>query len=277
MKKSSAWIMLVPGLVILLVCLAIPLLRVLAPRIFSEGYPFQSYVEFFKDEYYLHILLRPVKIAVITTAVCMVGGIPTAYFISRCDKKWRGLLLAASIFPMMTNSVIRSFAWINILGSNGIINKFLLVLGLADKPMKLLYTDFAIIIGSIYLFLPLMIVTVTGVMENIDDDMMEAAQSLGAARMEAFMKVIFPMSLPGIIVGGILVFTGTLTAYTTPQLLGGNSNMVMATLIYQRAMSVSDWTGASVIAFIMIIVTLAVIKGFNALAARLDRRGENYA
>ena len=146
-----------------------------------------------------------------------------------------------------------------------------------DKPAKLLYTDFAIIIGSIYLFLPLMIVTVTGVMENIDDDMMEAAQSLGAARMEAFMKVIFPMSLPGIIVGGILVFTGTLTAYTTPQLLGGNSNMVMATLIYQRAMSVGDWTGASVIAFIMIIVTLGVIKGFNALALRLDRRGGNYA
>ena len=277
MKKSSAWIMLVPGLVILLVCLAIPLLRVLAPSIFSEGYPFQSYVEFFKDEYYLKIFLRTVKIAVITTAVCMVGGIPTAYFISRCDKKWRGLLLAASIFPMMTNSVIRSFAWINILGSNGIINKLLAALGFIDKPMKLLYTDFAIIIGSIYLFLPLMIVTVTGVMENIDDEMMEAAQSLGAARMEAFMKVIFPMSLPGIIVGGILVFTGTLTAYTTPQLLGGNSNMVMATLIYQRAMSVSDWTGASVIAFIMIIVTLAVIKGFNALAARLDRRGENYA
>ncbi len=277
MKKSSAWIMLVPGLVILLVCLAIPLLRVLAPSIFDGEYPFSSYVGFFKDEYYLKIFLRTVKIAVITTAVCMVGGIPTAYFISRCDKKWRGLLLAASIFPMMTNSVIRSFAWINILGSNGIINKLLTALGFIDKPMKLLYTDFAIIIGSIYLFLPLMIVTVTGVMENIDDDMMEAAQSLGAARMEAFMKVIFPMSLPGIIVGGILVFTGTLTAYTTPQLLGGNSNMVMATLIYQRAMSVSDWTGASVIAFIMIIVTLAVIKGFNALAARLDRRGENYA
>lgn len=150
-------------------------------------------------------------------------------------------------------------------------------MGLIGKPMKLLYTDFSIIIGSVYLFLPLMIVTVAGVMENIDDDMMEAAQSLGASRTEAFMKVIFPMSLPGIIVGGILVFTGTLTAYTTPQLLGGNSNMVMATLIYQRAMSVSDWTGASVIALIMIVVTLVVIKGFNALAARLDRRGEDYA
>lgn len=274
MKKSSTWMMLAPGLIILLVCLAMPLLNVLVPTFTIGDYPFSAYVRFFQDEYYLKIFFRTVRIAVITTAVCMLGGIPTAYFISRCSKKWRGLLLAASIFPMMTNSVIRSFAWINILGSNGIVNKALMALHVVEKPMKLLYTDFAIIIGSVYLFLPLMIVTVTGVMENIDDDMMEAAQSLGANRLSAFMKVIFPMSLPGIIVGGILVFTGTLTAYTTPQLLGGNSNMVLATLIYQRAMSVGDWNGASVVALIMIIVTLVVIKGFNALAAKLDKRGE---
>ena len=273
MKKSSTWMMLAPGLIILLLCLGLPLISVLAPTFTAGQYPLSAYVEFFQDEYYRKILFRTLKIAVITTGICMAGGIPTAYFISRCDKKWRGLLLAASIFPMMTNSVIRSFAWINILGSNGIINRILLALNVADKPMKLLYTDFAIIIGSVYLFLPLMIVTVAGVMENIDDDMMEAALSLGAARMEAFMKVIFPMSLPGIIVGGILVFTGTLTAYTTPQLLGGNSNMVLATLIYQRAMSVGDWNGASAVALIMIVITLIVIRGFNALAARLDKRG----
>lgn len=273
MKKSSTWMMLAPGLIILLLCLGLPLISVLAPTFTAGQYPLSAYVEFFQDEYYRKILFRTLKIAVITTGICMAGGIPTAYFISRCDKKWRGLLLAASIFPMMTNSVIRSFAWINILGSNGIINRILLALNVADKPMKLLYTDFAIIIGSVYLFLPLMIVTVTGVMENIDDDMMEAAQSLGAGRFEAFMKVIFPMSLPGIIVGGILVFTGTLTAYTTPQLLVGNSNMVLATLIYQRAMSVGDWNGASAVALIMIVITLIVIRGFNALAARLDKRG----
>lgn len=277
MKKSSAFIMVVPGLVILTVCLFLPLLRVIVPTLGMGDYPLSSYAEFFQDEYYLTIFIRTVKVALITTAVCMVGGVPTAYFISRCGKKWRGILLAVSIFPMMTNSVIRSFAWINILGSNGIINKVLMAVGAVDKPMKLLYTEFAIIIGSVYLFLPLMIVTVTGVMENIGDDMMEAAQSLGANRLTAFMKVIFPMSLPGIIVGGILVFTGTLTAYTTPQLLGGNSNMVMATFIYQRAMSMGDWDGAAVISLIMIAVTLIVIKGFNALANRLDRRGGSNA
>lgn len=277
MKKSTAFIMVVPGLVILAVCLFLPLFRVLIPTLNSGSYPFSAYVEFFQDEYYLKIFLRTVKVAVVTTAACMVFGVPTAYFISRCNKKWRGILLSVSIFPMMTNSVIRSFAWINILGSNGIINKLLLAAGFADKPVKLLYTDFAIIIGSVYLFLPLMIVTVAGVMENIGDDMMEAALSLGADKLKAFMKVVFPMSLPGIIVGGILVFTGTLTAYTTPQLLGGNKNMVLSTFIYQRAMSVGDWDGAAVISLIMIIVTLVVIKGFNALAGRLDRRGGSHA
>ena len=139
MKKSSAWFMLTPGLVILFLFLAIPLLRVLFPSIFSGAYPFDAYVGFFQDEYYRKIFIRTVKIAVITTFVCMVGGIPTAYFISRCSKKWRGILLAASIFPMMTNSVIRSFAWINILGSNGIINKVLVGLGVVPKPLKLLF------------------------------------------------------------------------------------------------------------------------------------------
>ncbi|WP_313183952.1 ABC transporter permease [Lacrimispora sp.] len=277
MKKSSAFIMVVPGLVILAVCLFLPLLRVLIPSFHTGDYPFSAYVEFFQDEYYLKIFMRTVKVAFITTAVCMAAGVPTAYFISRCQKKWRGILLSVSIFPLMTNSVIRSFAWINILGSNGIINRFLMAAGLVEKPAKLLYTDFAIIIGSVYLFLPLMIVTVAGVMENIEDDMMEAALSLGADRFKAFMKVVFPISLPGIIVGGILVFTGTLTAYTTPQLLGGNKHMVLATFIYQRAMSVGDWNGAAVISLIMIATTLAVIKGLNALSARLDRRGGNHA
>ena len=153
MKKSSAFVMVVPGLVILVVCLFLPLLKVLVPTLFASEYPLSSYVDFFLDEYYLKIFARTVKVAVITTAACMAAGVPTAYFISRCSRKWRGILLAVSIFPMMTNSVIRSFAWINILGSNGIMNRFLMAAGFADKPVKLLYTDFAIIIGSVYLFL----------------------------------------------------------------------------------------------------------------------------
>lgn len=277
MKKSRALIMVIPGLVLILFGLFAPLVKVIIPTFFPQTISLANYIDFFKDSYYITIFIRTLKIAVLTTITCALLGVPIAYFISLTSKKWRGFLLAFSLFPLMTNSVVRSFAWINILGNNGIINQVLLATGIIDKPMQLLYTDFAIYIGSVYLFLPLMIVTVAGVMENIHISLMEAARSLGANPMKAFMKVIFPLSLPGIIVGSVLVFTGTLTAYTTPQLLGGNKKLVLSTLIYQRAMAVSDWNGAAVIAFIMIVVTILVIKGLNFIAKRMDKRGEEHA
>lgn len=177
------------------------------------------------------------------------------------------------LFPLLTNSVVRSFAWINILGTNGIVNQFLLNTGFISQPVKLLYTEFAIVIGSIYLFLPLMITTLVGILENIDTEMIEAAETLGANPIVAFIKVIWPLSIPGVIVGSILVFTGTFTAYTTPQLLGGNQNMMMSTFLYQQAMSLGNWQSAGVIALIMIVTTILVMNVFNAIANMVDRRG----
>lgn len=277
MKNRLYLLLLFTGLILLIIFLVIPLFNTLFPTVYDNGFSLSKYIDFLKDEYYLTILMRTLKISIISTVVCIILGTPTAYYISRCNKKWRSLLIAISIFPLLTNSVVRSFAWINILGKNGVINTLLMKIGLIKEPITLLYTEFSIIIGTIYLFLPLMIITVVGVMENIDNDMMEAAESLGANRITAFLKVVLPMSLPGIIVGGVLVFTGALTAYTTPQLLGGNKNLVLATFIYQKAMSVGDWTGASVIATIMIIITVLVIKILNGVAVKLDKRGEDYA
>ena len=274
MKKNSAYVLMVPGFVLLLLFLMLPLCSILWPTIFSNGLSLDQYISFFQDEYYLEIFYRTLKISLIATLVCTLFGVPTAYFISRCSTKWKGLLIAISIFPLLTNSVVRSFAWINILGKNGIINTVLMSLGVIEQPISMLYTEFAVLIGTIYLFLPIMIITLVGVMDNIDNDMMEAAESLGANRITAFMKVVLPMSVPGMITGAVLVFTGSLTAYTTPQLLGGNKALVLPTLIYQRAMALNDWTGASVIAAIMIVATLIVMKGLNFVAARIDKRGE---
>lgn len=274
MKKSIPYLFLMPGIVLLLLFLMMPLVSILWPTIFPDGFSLSSYLTFFQDEYYMEILLRTVRISVIATIVCVILGVPTAYFISRCSAKWKGILIAISIFPMLTNSVVRSFAWINILGKNGVINNILLSLGVIKEPIAMLYTEFSVLIGTIYLFLPIMIITLVGVMDNIDNDMMEAAESLGANRITAFMKVVLPMSVPGMITGAVLVFTGSLTAYTTPQLLGGNKALVLPTLIYQRAMALNDWTGASVIAAIMIVATLIVMKGLNFVAARIDKRGE---
>lgn len=276
MKKQSTILLIAPITILLVVVLILPLLAVLLPTVFEGGaVTLSRYIAFFQDPYYIKIFVRTLRIALVCTLVCMILGIPTAYFISRVSKKWRGILMSVALFPMLTNSVIRAFAWINILGKNGIVNQILSALHLVDQSLSMLYTEFSVLVGTIYLFLPLMIITLVGVMENIDNDMMEAAESLGASRLLSFFKVILPMSIPGIITGAVLVFTGAMTAYTTPQLLGGPKNMLLSTLIYQRAMTLNDWTGASVVALVMIVTTLIVMKGLNAIAGRLDKRGEN--
>lgn len=277
MSKKTSYLILAPGLVLLLFFLILPLITIIWPTFYNGGITFDAYLSFFQDTYNVNILYRTIKISLMVTFVSIIFGVPTAYFIANSPKKWRGLLMSLTLFPLLTNSVVRSFAWINILGRNGIINSLLLATGLISEPITLLYTEFAIIIGSFYLFLPVMIISLVGTFENIDTEIMEAAETLGANRLMAFIKVILPLSIPGIIVGSILVFTGTLTAYTTPQLLGGNRNMMMSTFLYQNAMALGDWQSASVIALIMIVTTMLVMKGFNILASRLDKRGEEYA
>ena len=278
MKKNVRYTLLFPGIVLLCFFLVLPLLSSLIPTVFPESsFSLQLYIDFFKDSYFMAGLGRTLSISLIVTIFCAVLGLPAAYVISGVSKKWRGILIALTLFPLLTNSVIRSFAWITILGKNGVINNLLMMFGVIHEPMSLLYTDFSIIIGSVYLFLPTMIMTLVGVLENIDDDLLEAAATLGLSPLKGFFKIILPLSLPGMIVGSILVFTGTLTAYTTPQLLGGNKKMMLATLLYQRATTLGDWTSASVIALVMIVITFAVMKALNLLAKSMDKRGGDIA
>lgn len=278
MKKNIRYTLLFPGIVLLCFFLGLPLLSSLIPTVFPESsFSLQLYIDFFKDSYFMAVLGRTLSISLIVTIFCAVLGLPAAYVISGVSKKWRGILIALTLFPLLTNSVIRSFAWITILGKNGVINNLLTMFGVINEPMSLLYTDFSIIIGSVYLFLPTMIMTLVGVLENIDDDLLEAAATLGLSPLKGFFKIILPLSLPGMIVGSILVFTGTLTAYTTPQLLGGNKKMMLATLLYQRATTLGDWTSASVVALVMIVITFAVMKALNLLAKSMDKRGGDIA
>ena len=274
MKRKGRYLLFIPCIVLVAYFMIVPLVEIIIPTFTNtKDGMFSAYKEFFTDSYMMSIFLRTIKISVISSVICMIIGVPVSYYISRVSKKIRGLFIALTVFPILTNSVVRSFAWMSILGKNGIINNLLMKLNIINEPLSLLYTEGAIIVGTVYIFLPLMIISLVGVMENIDNDLLEAAESLGANRLKSFFKVVFPLSLPGLIVGTVLVFTGTLTAYTTPQLLGGNKNTVLAALIYQKTMTLGDWQGAAVVATIMIIVTLIVIKGINFLASRLDKRG----
>lgn len=273
--KRNTMLLLLPGTVLLILFLFLPLLSILFPTFFNEAFTISKYIEFFKDSYNLGILWRTFKISMIVTIICVILGVPTAYFMSLVSKRTRSILLAVTLFPLLTNSVVRSFAWITILGKNGVLNSLLLSLNIIKQPVGLLYSEFAIIIGTVYLFLPILITTVLGVLDNIDGDLIEAAQTLGANYFKSFTKVILPLCIPGILVGSMLVFTGTLTAYTTPQMLGGNKNMMLATMLYQEASALGNWTNAGVIALIMIVVTLLVMQIFNIIANQFDKRGED--
>ena len=274
MKRKGRYLLFIPCIVLVAYFMIVPLVDIIIPTFTNTKYGmFSVYKEFFADSYMMSIFLRTIKISLISSVICMIIGVPVSYYISRVSKKLRGLFIALTVFPILTNSVVRSFAWMSILGKSGIINTLLMKLNIINEPLSLLYTEGAIIVGTVYIFLPLMIISLVGVMENIDNDLLEAAESLGANKLKSFFKVVFPLSLPGLIVGTVLVFTGSLTAYTTPQLLGGNKNTVLATLIYQKTMTLGDWQGAAVVATIMIVVTLIVIKGINFLASRLDKRG----
>lgn len=262
-----------PFILLAVICLLVPLLFTILPSFFIPDFSISYYMNFFTDSFSRGIFFRSLRLSVITTLICIAVGLPTSYYISLLKENRRRILLSLILFPLLTNAVVRGFAWISILGKNGMINQLLLSLGIIQEPLKMLYTDFAIVVGSVYLFLPVMISTLASVMENIGDDVIEASYSLGAPPMKTFFKIIVPLSFSGVLVAGVMVFAGTISAYTTPTLLGGNQNMMLATLLYQQSSTLSNWTNSAVIAFIMILVSLGVMKIFNIIASRLDKRG----
>ena len=273
MKKTYLYWLLLPGLLFLSVFMIIPIVLTIGSTLFQKGhFSFAGYLGFFKDPYFLKILLTTLEISVAATLLSVLLGFPVAYYISQKAPRRKGVLLALAIFPLLTSPVVRSFSWMIILGRKGLVNSFLLDIGLISKPLTILYTPVAMMIGMLHLFLPMMIISLVGVLENIDADLITAAQSLGASRAKAFRKVVFPLAMPGLIIGGILVFVGSLTAYTTPAMLGGKQRVV-STFMYQNAMTLNDWYSASIIATIMIVITFVVVTLMNKLANKLNPKG----
>lgn len=273
MKKRYLYLLLAPGLLFLSVFMIVPLLLTVGSTLFRDGgFTLAVYGQYFTDAYFLDILGTTLLVSVLTTVICVVLGFPVAYYLSKLPPRAKSILLALAIFPLLTSSVVRSFSWMIILGKNGMVNSFLTSIGLIQEPLSILYTPTAMIIGLVHLFLPLILITLVGVLESIDVDLVGAAQSLGASKFTAFRKIVVPLSIPGLILGSILVFVGSLTAYTTPALLGGKKRVV-STFLYQNAITLNDWQAASAIATIMMIITFVVIGLMNKAAAKFNPKG----
>jgi len=273
MKRSYIMLLLLPGFVFLAAFMLIPILLTVGSTFFEKGeLSLGGYWHFLGDPYFLKILWTTLRVSLVTTLLCVLIGFPVSYYISRRNPRHKAVLLGLAIFPLLTSSVVRSFSWMIILGKKGLLNNTLIALGIVKEPLDILYTPTAMMIGLVHLFLPLIIITLVGVMENIDPDLLKAAESLGASRLKAFVRVIIPLSIPGLIIGSILVFVGSLTAYTTPALLGGKQR-VISTFLYQNAITLNDWYLASVVATIMMVITFVVIALMNKLANKVNPKG----
>ncbi|WP_215698120.1 ABC transporter permease [Clostridium sp. MCC353] len=270
-KTKLYWIFILPGCLFLVFFMMIPLFSLIFKTFFDEAGSFslENYYSLFGSTYFRQVFFRSIRLSLVSTAACALLGFPTAYYISKYSKN-KGMLMALAVFPMFTSPVIRSFSWMVILGKKGFINTALVSLGIVRRPISLLYNEFSMTIGFIQLFLPLMILSLIGIMDHISEDLNLAACNLGATRLGAFRHVILPLSIPGLVTGSVLVFTGCLTAYTTPQLLGGTDTRVLATMIYQQAMSLGDWTQASVVSVVMIVVTVLVSGCINGISRKFN-------
>lgn len=270
-KKSWFWLLLVlPGVLFVAFFMLIPLFSLCFASFFPEqSFSLSSYYSLFQDVYFQQVFVRSLRLSLLSTLVCALLGFPSAYYISK-HSRHKGMMMAFAVFPMFTSPVIRSFSWMVILGKRGIVNNFLVAIGLFAKPQSLLYNEFSMTVGFVQLFLPQMILSLIGVMDNIPDDLTQAAGSLGATKLRSFFEIVFPLSISGLVTGSVLVFTGCMTAYTTPQLLGGTDTRVLSTMVYQYAMSLRDWTQASVVAVVMIVVTMLVSSVFNTVSKRIN-------
>ena len=270
MKRFAGWILSSPAALAVSLFLIIPVAATISVTFTAPGGLIAPYADFFGSGFQRTVLWRTFEVAAITTAVSLILGLLTAYVVSRCPPWIKSLLVVLAVFPLLTGVVVRSFAWLVILGRNGVLNSSLEWLGVIERPIALLYTQTSVVVALIYIFIPLMILVLIGVLENIPDDLLQAASSLGASPTATFVQVVLPLATPGLIVGAVLVFTASFTSYATPHLLGGTRQMMMGTFLHQRAMVTFDWLSASTVAAIMVVVILTTVLVMSRIARRLN-------
>ena len=218
---------------------------------------------------YLKVFGRSILLAVEATLGCLILGYPVAYLISKMREGKRNILIMLFIIPMWMNFLLRTYAWLPILGKNGLINSLLVTLGFARA--NLLYNDFAVLLGMIYNFLPFMILPIYTVLIKMDTDLINAASDLGASRKEIFTKIIFPLSMPGIISGITMVFMPAVSTFVISRILGGGQYMLLGNLIETQYTSMDDWNFGSAIAIFMMIIILISMAFMNKFEGTDDK------
>jgi spermidine/putrescine transport system permease protein len=262
---AQAWALLAPGGFWLLLFFLVPLLIMFVysfmPRgIYGgvePGFTLEHYARFF-DPLYLEVLQRTFLWSIACTVICLALGYPVAYLIVR-GGRWRNILLFLVVLPFWTSFLVRTFAMIFLMRDTGLINNWLLKLGVIGEPLSILYTPFAVMAGLVYGFLPFMILPIYASLEKLDPSLLEAAEVLGARPRARFRKVTLPLSMPGVVAGCLLVFIPALGSFLTSDLLGGAKQMMIGNLVQNQFSSARNWPFGSAASFIVMALVLAAV------------------
>lgn len=258
-NRAEAFALALPAAIFAAAVFIVPVLILLSDgfRSLDGGWTFAAYGEFFSSPLNQAVFLRTLKLGALVTVVSAVIGYAAAFSIVSLSPAAKGRMTGLVMLPLMISPVARTYAWIVILGRTGIVNQAFQALGLSEAPLRILFSETAIFIGLLQLFLPLMIISLISALENMPKDAVPAARVLGANWFQVFWKVILPLTKEGLVIGGTLVFTGCLTAYITPAILGGSKVLMLETLMYQQVAVSNNFVAASVIACILIVMSFA--------------------
>ncbi len=272
------WLLLIgPPVVLFVLVFAIPVLILLAGSFEKmdmatyrvvEWPTIANYAKFLTSPFYLVVLWDTVRISALVTLACALTGYPVAYYLDRCGPREQRILSLLIVSPLLVSLVIRSFGWLIVLGRRGLVNSMLTTLGLTERPLQLIHTEFAVVVGLAHVFWPFMVLSVFAALRNIDPRTVAAARNLGASPWTAFRRITLPLSMPGVLAGSVIVFALAVSSFVTPAILGGPWVKMLAVLAYEQTITVLDWGFGATISVVLLVVTLSLIRLSTTFATR---------
>ena len=236
-------------------------------------FTFNNYIRLF-DPLYAKVMWHSFYMAITATILCLLIGYPFAYAITKMPEKWRPFMLFLVIVPFWTNSLIRTYGLKIMLGTRGILNNTLLYLDIIDKPIRIMYTEYAVMIGLVYILLPFMVLPLYSAIEKLDNTYIEAARDLGASKFQTFIKVIFPLTMPGIIAGCLLVLLPALGMFYVSDLLGGAKNLLIGNVIKSQVLNARDWPFGSATSIALTASMAIMLYAYYRVGKLLNRKVE---
>ena len=279
-SRLTAAVLVAPATAVVLVGIFLPILllfrfslnRFVPGKFMVEALTAANYVKFATDPFYVAVLARTLRVALVVTATCLALGFPVAYWLARTASRHKNLFLLLVVLPLFVGNAVRAAGWMVMFGSKGFLNSVLGGMGLIGKPLTIMYTEGAVIVGIVAINLPFVVLTLQSVIEGIDRSLEEAALGLGAGPFTTFRRALLPLAMPGVLAGGTLCFILAMNAYATPVLLGGPRFQVMGPLVYRTFVGQNNWPFGAAIAFVLMTATLALSVASNVVLQRRYRR-----